>query len=174
MADSRQPLEVARPQTQGIRANGDYGVDGAANYVKGAVLILTSGNLTKGGANPTAIVGVAVHKHPLSNTQLKVVGMHIPAMPRVEFEASIDTSASEGTGTIAQTDMGAQYGITEDSNGVWYVDKNKTAAGDVRVVITKLVDPVGELLGRVRCTFLPNVNLGNATPVRATIYGGPA
>ena len=87
------------------------------------------------------------------------------------FDLTLDTNAALGTGAIAATDLGTAYGITEDSAGVWYVDKAKTGAADVRVRITKFQDAVGTVNGRVYVQFLPIVNLA-ATPTAVTIYAG--
>jgi hypothetical protein len=60
-------------------------------------------------------------------------------------------STTDADGTIAQTDLGALFGLTKDAgNNFWYVDKDKTtAATGGCVVITDLIDPVGTLHGRV-------------------------
>ena len=59
----------------------------------------------------------------------------------------MDNSAA-GTGTIAQTDYQAEYGLTVDANGVWYVDKDKVGAL-ARVKIVGFRDAVATVLGRV-------------------------
>lgn len=147
-------------------------VNGAATWVKGAVLIQNgSGELVEGGANPVNIVGLANAKHPPTNNWETDIGKHHPALPGVEFEASIDDNTALGTGAIAAADQYAAYGITEDANGVWYVDKGKVAVADVRVRITKLIDEVGTVNGRVRFVFLPIVNLATA-PTRVTVFAG--
>jgi hypothetical protein len=66
-------------------------------------------------------------------------------------------NGSDGTlATIAQTDLGAIYGLTKDAgNGFWYIDKNKTTVGTGACVqITTLVDPVGTLNGRMEFKVL--------------------
>jgi hypothetical protein len=37
--------------------------------------------------------------------------------------------------TVVQTDLGKQYGLTKDTDGHWYIDKTKTGASAVLVVI---------------------------------------
>lgn len=168
---ARLPFEVAAPVTQGIQMR-TAPVDAAAVWERGAVVIDDGGGeLTEGGANPTSIVGVANTKHPPTNNFSTDVGKHMPAIPGIQFEGSVDDSAAIDTGAIAATDLYAAYGITEDASGVWYVDKNKTAAADVRVKITKLLDVAGTVNGRVRFEFLQIVDLGG-TPTSTTVYVG--
>jgi len=53
------------------------------------------------------------------------------------FQALFDNS----TGTVAadwtpvQTDIGKQYGMTKDANGLWYVDKGKTGGSAILQII---------------------------------------
>ncbi len=134
-----------------------WGIEGASvTYVKGAVLIQTTGLLVEAGADPTNIVGVASHAGRNVTTSPK--GFYIPPLEGVEFVGSLDTSAGEGTGTIAVANIGGEYGITKTALtgvnlGKWYVDSNKTG-GDARVRVTRLIDPVGTVQGRVGFKFL--------------------
>lgn len=171
MADSRLPIQIAAPDMSSVYKR-EAPVDSSAVYIRGAILVQdgSDGELTEGGANPTKIVGVAIHKNPPTNNTSET-GYYIPALPACEFEASIDDGSSEGTGAIAAGDLFAEYGLTEDSSGVWYVDKNKTGATTVRVVVTKLIGDVGEVLGRVRFRFLGIIDL-TGTPVAVTLYAG--
>lgn len=146
-------------------------VDAAATWERGAVLINVSGELEEGGVNPVSIVGIANAAHPATNSFSTDIGKHHPALHGVEFEASIDDSSAIDSGAIAAADQFTAYGITEDANGVWYVDKNKTAAAVVRVRITKLLDTVGTINGRVRFVFLDIVDLGG-TPTAVTVFAG--
>lgn len=168
---ARHPFKVAAPGGLAVEQL-TWPVDSAAAYVRGAVLIDDGGGeVTEGGANPTSIVGVATAKHPPSNNYSIDIGKFTPAYPNVPFEGSIDDSSDLGNGASAATDIGTAYGITEDGDGVWYIDKNKTAAADVRVRITKLVDAAGTTQGRARFVFLPIVDL-SGTPTAVTIYAG--
>lgn len=56
--------------------------------------------------------------------------------------------------TVAQTDIGKQYGMTKDTDGHWFVDKTKTGVSAV-VVITGF-DQYDTTRG-VLCSFLPAV-----------------
>lgn len=170
---ARLPMEAAAPGGLSIPQL-TWPVDAAAVWVRGAVVIDDGGGeLVEGGADPTLIAGIATSKNPLTNTQGAATdaGKFIPAKPGVEFEGSIDDSSALGTGAIAAGDLGTAYGITEDSSGVWYVDKNKTAAATVRVRIMKLLDDAGTVNGRVRFVFLQVVDLAG-TPDVTTLWFG--
>jgi hypothetical protein len=59
---------------------------------------------------------------------------------------------ADGTlATIAQTDLGAIYGLTKDAgNNYWYIDHNITTVnGGACVQITDLIDAVGTLNGKL-------------------------
>jgi hypothetical protein len=104
-------------------------------------------NLAALGVTPTA----AVNPNPQPST-----GQAIPFQPaavsisrplfrdgRQGFEVSVQDTVFLGQvgpsqSTVA-TDVGKQYGMTQDSDGHWYVDKTKTGASAV-VEITRL-DP---------------------------------
>lgn len=134
-----------------------HGPEGASqSYVKGAVVIETSGLVVEAGADPTNVVGVAAHAARNVTTNPKC--FYDFPLESVEFIGSLDTSASEGTGTCVATDRGAEYGITKTSltgvnTGKWYVDKNKTG-GSARVRVTEIIDPVNTVHGRVAFKFL--------------------
>ncbi len=128
----------------------------SVTYVKGAVLIQTSGYTAEAGANPTNVIGVAAHAGKNLTTHPK--GFYLPPDDGVIFVGSLDTGASEGTGTVAATDLGAEYGITKTALtgvnlGKWYVDQNKTGA-DARVRVVELIDAVGTVQGRCGFKFL--------------------
>lgn len=61
---------------------------------------------------------------------------------RIGFEASVSDSVFFGqvgpSQTTAATDVGVQYGMTQDTDNHWYVDKTKTAGGSVVVVVVAL------------------------------------
>lgn len=134
-----------------------FGIEGSSKtHVKGAPLIETTGLLGEAGADPTNIVGVAQHAGRNVTTSPK--SFYIPLLDEVEFVGSLDTSASEGTGTVATADRGAEYGITKTALtgvnlGKWYVDQNKTG-GSARVRVVELIDPVGTVQGRCVFKFL--------------------
>ena len=134
-----------------------FAPEGASKtHVKGALLVQTSGLLTEAGADPTNVVGVAAH--PGRNGSSGARSFYLPPDENVIFVGSIDTSASEGTGTVIATDMGAEYGVTKTALtgvnlGKWYVDKNKTG-GDARVRVVEILDAVNTVHGRVGFKWL--------------------
>jgi hypothetical protein len=129
----------------------------SVTYVKGAVLIQTSGYTAEAGANPTNVIGVAAHAGKNLTTHPR--GFYTPPDDSVIFVGSLDTGAGEGTGTVAAADLGAEYGITKTGlttsgqTGRWYVDQNKTGA-DARVRVVELIDAVGTVQGRCGFKFL--------------------
>lgn len=170
---ARLPITIAGPKALAVPQL-TWPVDSSAAWVRGAIVIDDGGGeLTEGGTNPTLIAGVATSKTPLSNTQGASTddGKFIPAYPGLEFEGSIDDSNDLGNGAIAAGDLGTAYGITEDSSGIWYIDKNKTAAATVRVRVTKLIDDATTVNGRVRFVFLQLVDL-SGTPTATTLWLG--
>lgn len=126
-------------------------------YKKGAVLVAASGKLQEGGANPVGIVGVAEEPgENLASGSPKV--RYVPALPNQMFEGSIDDNGDLGNGAIAAADLYAEYGVTEDAAGVWYIDKGKTTTL-ARFRILEFVDAVGTVNGRVRGVFTQDVTL---------------
>lgn len=167
---ARIPIEAGAMQGLAAIPKSEAPVAAAQVWVRGAVLTLTANELVEGGADPTGIVGIALHKHPPTNTP-EEAGYHIPARENIEFIGSIDTNAALGTGAIAAGDLFTAYGITEDADGHWYIDKAKTAAATVRIRITAFKDAVGTVNGRVRFQFLPVIDLAG-TPTAVTVYAG--
>ena len=144
------------------------GATGSQTFVRGAIVVAASGLLSEGGADPTIIVGIA--NHGVTSATSGQLVQYIPALPGQEFIASVDNTAA-GTGLIEAADKWTRYGITQDSDGVWYVDKDKTIDAETRVTITGFVDAVGTVLGRVKFVFHQHGDLGG-TPLAITVYAG--
>lgn len=138
-------------------------------WVRGAVLVAASGLLSEGGTNPTAIVGIA--NAGVTSAAAGAAVSYIPAHPGQEFVMSVDDASDLGNGASAQTDIGTRYGITEDSSGIWYVDKNKTSDATVCVTVVDLQDAAATTQGRVKVVFNQHGDLGG-TPRAITIYAG--
>ena len=120
---------------------------------KGAAIITdANGRVTEAGVNPTEITGFAIHALAAA-----AVGTDLAYVPgagsNVVFEGSVDNTHA-GTGTIAQTDYQAEYGLTADTTGIWYVDKDKTGA-NARVRIVGFKDALATVMGRVYFEVLP-------------------
>lgn len=66
------------------------------------------------------------------------------------FVGILGNSSTAANATIAQTDLGALFGLTKDAgNNYWYIDNFITAtANGACLVITELIDAVGTLNGR--------------------------
>ena len=76
--------------------------------------------------------------YPISASTIKFIGQL----------AASSTTTSVDTHTLAQTDLWARYGVTQDAtSGLWYVNFSDTT--DIYVVITNLIDPIGTVSGRV-------------------------
>jgi len=76
------------------------------------------------------------HGAPLNDGR---VGFILPVADTV-FSAVFGNNGN--TATPANTDVGKQYGMTIDSNSIyWYVDKNKSTAGNNTCVLIIALDP---------------------------------
>lgn len=119
------------------------GPEGASEtFVKGAVLVYSGGRLDEGGADPTPIVGVATEPGENNATEgARSVGYQA-ARPGDVWTANIDDSTDLGNGAFVDADRGVDYGIAEDADGVWYIDKGDAAAANTRVTVLECVDPV--------------------------------
>ena len=164
---THQPI---KPCNTGSIRKREGGAATSETWGRGAVLIQSSGYLAEGGTNPTEIVGVAIHG--VTSAAQGAVAQYVPADNQQEFIGSLDDSGSEGTHALVITNRYVKYGITATSGGVWYVDVAKTADADVRVIVTDLIDDVGDVVGKVRFRFLNGVSDHGGTPVPLTIYSG--
>lgn len=158
MATSRVRFRVAKVSGLGATPVWRAPEDASETFILGAVLVNNAGFVEEGGANPANIIGIADeagHNAAAAGDS----NMHfVPALDSIIFEGSVDNTAA-GTGTIAATDMWTEYGITEDADGVWYIDKDKAAGATSRVRIVGFRDPVGEVMGRVYFKFNEDVTI---------------
>jgi hypothetical protein len=107
----------------------------------------TPKTLTYGSVqNQSAAVLIPVGAPPNDGT----CGFH-EAVDSTIFVGVKGDGADNTLAVIAQTDLGAIYGLTKDAgNNYWYIDHNiTTTAGGACVQITDLIDPVGTLNGRL-------------------------
>lgn len=142
-------------------------------YNQGALVFLNGGFLQECGANPPLIMGVATRPGQNGGSNGAKRAVVDLAHPDTLFLASIDTSASEGTGVTANTDIGAMYGVTKAGvgNNAWYPDKNKTSAATRRVIIWNVwlnaqdavTQAIGDTLGWVVFSFDPQFFQGQHT-----------
>lgn len=138
----------------------DYAEAASQSFVTGAPITLNAaGYATEGGTDPTGIQGVAQADGANNSTAGVATTSVTPARDDTEFVGSVDSAASEGTGTSAQTNVGAKFGITKTSltgqdASKWYVDTDKTAEAVQRVEVLGLIDAATTIQGRVRFKFL--------------------
>lgn len=153
---------MAPSQRSGLHSTpSDVGPEAATQvWIKGSLLVASSGYVAEAGADPVDILGVA--QEPSHNDA--AAGTHdvgyTPALSHVIFEGNIDTSAAVGTGAIAATDRYAEYGVFQDPTTFhWYVDKNE--AVNVKVIVLGFRDPVGTVQGRVYFKFIDSETIYN-------------
>jgi len=131
-----------------------YGLEAAAQtYGRGAPLVINAaGHLEEAGTDPVGIQGFAAQPGANNATAGAATAFYDPLYDD-EYIGSVDTSAAEGTGTSAQTQVGERFGITRSAQagqvGRWYVDTNKTDIADQRVEIVRLIDAAATIQGRV-------------------------
>lgn len=148
----RRPMTLG-PQINSASISPFVGFEGAGEtFAEGAILTsdsLDSNRLAEGGTNPLDIMGIAA-KAAAAVTAAALP--YYPALPGVIFEGSMDNAADLGNGVALAADFAARYGVTRDTSGFWYIDKNKTG-DDARVRILAFRDPAGTVQGRVYFIF---------------------
>ncbi len=112
---------IAAVAAAGNRDNIQLPLAAAQTYKTGAAGVRDgSGNITECGADPASIYGFSTGeatKNPVDST--KTIIMKAFEGQKFWMQCSADpTSANSGV----------SYGITKDSDGVWYVDFTKTGA----------------------------------------------
>lgn len=107
----------------------------------------------------TSLIGVAAEA---ASSNVDQTLIYHPITPQIEFMAR-----TRG-GTLAQTNVGSYYGIFYDSTkAVYGVDLANTQSTSIRLVVTGLIDAVGDSGGYVRFKF--------GRPVGSTVtFGGGA
>lgn len=153
---ARLPITPAVPMGPQLEA-GWNGIEASAQSWKiGAPLIGSSGKLAEASANPRTFLGFAADAASgTADTGVR----YYPALPFTVYEGTLDKASGLGTRALAQSDVFAEYGLTRDASGIWYVDIDKTTGGtNTMVLVVGLVDKVGAIQGD---TPGPN-NSGNA------------
>ena len=144
-----RPFRVAGPSTLAIPVKGGT-APVSETWEKGALLTRSSGRIIAAGADPTLILGVAIHEVTVTVAGDEV--KYVPAHLGLEFEGNL-MGAAAANYTLVQTDQFITYGVAADATtGFWYIDQSDTT--NDRVVITDFVDPVGDVNARVRFVFL--------------------
>lgn len=138
LEDASQTYKKGTPLV--VTTAGYLGTAVVANPYNGGGLVGVSvnagSNVAAGAADPTT--GDKYHLFYPFDDNLQMVG---------QLDAS-STTVAAGTHALAQADLWARYGITQDAtSGFWYVNFSDTS--DLYVVITSLIDPIGTIAGRV-------------------------
>lgn len=139
LEDASQTYKKGTPLV--VTTAGYLGTAVVANPYAGGGLVGVSvapgSNVAAGAADPNT--GDKYHLHyPISSSTIKFIG---------QLDASSTVNAA-GTHALAQADLWARYGITQDAaSGLWYVNFSDTSV--IYVVITNLIDPIGTIAGRV-------------------------
>lgn len=103
-----------------------YAIAAAEAWVEGAIIKLTAGQISEGGADPTPILGFAACDVPL------VPDIYGGASPvYVAYPGS--TFWLEGSRAPLVSDEGVDYGLGVDANGVAIVDCTDTTNERVQV-----------------------------------------
>lgn len=105
-----------------------YPLAAAQDFIEGAVVLITAGEVSEAAADPLVILGVALHDAGALPDEDKV-------LVAIGLEGA--TFVMQGSAAPLPSDEGKEYGITKDADGVWHVDKAKTGAA-ARVVVEKV------------------------------------
>lgn len=117
-------------------------------FKQGALVTLASGKLAECGADPAAILGLAV-----ADGQ-NVVGAANVGVELITPDSLVIMSVkgTDDANETAAADVGASFGVVKDASGHWCVDKDDTTAK--RVTVVRLVDAAGTANGQVEVTFV--------------------
>lgn len=123
--------------------------EASQTYKLGAVLVLdatTKDEVEEAAADPVAnIAGIALSDASGTADTAQLVAI---AEPGTEFIGVV-----QDAGVLAVGNVGTNYGLVKDAtNNIWRVDLSDTT--NVNVTVTGLVDPAGDVNGRVRFQFL--------------------
>lgn len=125
-----------------------YGEAAGQSFKLGALVSVAAGLVAAGVTDPAAGVVIGLAAENATGVTGNQVGVWV-ADQNTEFIANV-----QDTGVLAQADVGALYGVVVDAakGNILRVDKSDTT--NTRVVVTRLVDAVGDVNGRVEFRFL--------------------
>lgn len=104
-----------------------YPLKAAETFKSGALVLLDANEeIAECGADPTAVLGVAVHQ--AAGRDL------LPTEQLVALGGSGRTFLGEGDNAPTEDDINQQYGVAKDANGIWHVDGTDTTNVVVEVV----------------------------------------
>lgn len=129
----------------------EYDLAAAQDFLQGAVLVLTAGEVSEAGADPAEVLGIALHDAGADPNPTKI----LVSVARSKSTFIMQPNVGE---TFAQTDEGVSYGVVEDADGIWVVDKSDTT-NLVVVVERVLIDPddPSDERNQAEVSFLPAV-----------------
>jgi hypothetical protein len=136
---SKKIIEVAKTLHGGPPIIVTYPEAASQDFLAGELVYLVSGKVTQCGANPTIILGIAMHDaSETTDTDVQVC------------LATADTifSANRDSGVTAVTDVGQSYRIAATSNK-WHIVPTTGANARVLVVELDTRDTVGDTSGRL-------------------------
>lgn len=125
----------------------------ATTWVRGAVIIATSGLAVEAADGPTTgtILGVAAEAAVNGNTTQLIY----PALPNLVFRGRVATGDSGATYSSAVADRYDRFGVSLDATTTWYINDNDQT--DLAVLITDLVDAAATAWGEVEFVFCDSV-----------------
>lgn len=125
-----------------------YAEAAGQSFKVGALVGLAAGVATAAVTDPAAGTLVGLAAEAATGVTGNMIGVWV-ADQNTEFIANL-----QDTGALAAADVGAVYGLVVDAakGNILRVDKSDTT--NTRVVITRLVDAVGDINGRVEFRFL--------------------
>lgn len=137
----------ARLQTGGAPEVQEMVYDSAATFARGALMSVASdGEVTEASADPTSIIGVALHKNGvgpgrnLENDDDYVVRTNVSNLVGIAIanRSAIFSGQAVNGGTDPVTPLlthiGEEYGVVKRSDGTWAIDMAETTTKVVHIV----------------------------------------
>lgn len=123
----------------------DFLEEATQDYLRGAPLNDEDrdGYVAEGSANPTDIYGFAMKDGGNGTAAGDKKAKIALALDGCVFRGTLDRASTLGTYALVQSDIGAEFGLTEDSVGVWYLDFDKKDGANSRVRVIRALDPIG-------------------------------
>ncbi len=93
----------------------EFPLKAAESFLDGALVLMTSNEVLECSADPAAVLGISV-EGPVNLLEVTKTKARVAmATPQATFHMS-------GTRDPAVTDIGVQYGVVKDADGIWTVD----------------------------------------------------